>query len=111
MSSKVTTETFFYIGFDRLSLCVFELIYFANPLSIIDSISIQDIRERFGRELARVEKYLPTLDKNLDNNQDTFCVIGVPKSGVPSAKEYASYLDLPYEFLALGVSFSNIGLI
>ena len=63
MSSKVTTETFFYIGFDRLSLCVFEGI---NKKIFEKEILINNYKEKessddliinfLGENIIKIEK-------------------------------------------------------
>lgn len=65
-------------------LCVFELIYFARPDSIIDGDSVYDFRVNAGRLLARQRKI------------EADMVMPVPDSGVPSAIGYAKESGIPY---------------
>lgn len=66
------------------NLCVFEYVYFARPDSIIDSQSVHDSRMLAGAYLA--EEY--PIDADI--------VIGVPDSGLISAKGYAMASGIPY---------------
>ena len=70
------------------SLCSFEILYFANPRSYIDSMKIANIRKNLGKVLAKKETYLSCLKK--------YIVIGIPETGICSAKAYANYLNLTY---------------
>ncbi len=65
--------------------CIFELIYFAKPNSIVDGQSVYELRKRLGERLA---KEAPC---------DADLVSPIPDSGVPSAIGYAQKSDLPYE--------------
>jgi amidophosphoribosyltransferase len=70
---------------ERDSLCVFEYIYFARADSIIDGISVYEVRKRMGRELAR----LSTVQADV--------VIPVPDSGVTTAIGFSREAGIPYE--------------
>ncbi len=65
-------------------LCVFELIYFARPDSIIDGDSVYEFRQNAGKLLAKQRKI------------EADIVIPVPDSGVPSAIGYAKESGIPY---------------
>lgn len=67
-----------------LRLCVFELIYFARPDSVIDGISVYHARREMGRILAR------------EHPVDADLVIGVPDSGLEAAMGYAEQSGIPY---------------
>ena len=66
------------------SLCMFELVYFARPDSLLSGCEVGGARMRMGEELAR-EAPAPA-----------DCVSGVPDSGVMAAVAYAASMDLPY---------------
>ncbi len=65
-------------------LCVFELIYFARPDSVIDGDSVYEFRQNAGRLLAKQRKI------------EADMVMPVPDSGVPSAIGYAKESGIPY---------------
>ncbi|MBG0767168.1 amidophosphoribosyltransferase [Sphaerochaeta halotolerans] len=66
------------------SLCVFELIYFARPDSVIDTISVHEARIRSGAFLA------------LEHPSQADVVIGVPDSGIDAAIGYSRQSGIPY---------------
>lgn len=68
--------------------CLFELIYFARPDSLMQNIQVNAYREELGKQLACTTPIPPNAD----------LVIGVPDSGTPAAIGYAQ---------ASGVSFAN----
>jgi amidophosphoribosyltransferase len=65
-------------------LCIFEMIYFARPDSIMHDESLYSYRLKIGRELA---KEAPT---------DADIVIGVPDSGIPAAIGFSQESGIPY---------------
>jgi amidophosphoribosyltransferase len=65
------------------ALCVFELIYFARPDSLLAGQTAFEARVAMGRELAR------------EHPAQADVVIGVPDSGVPAAIGYAQEMGLP----------------
>jgi amidophosphoribosyltransferase len=69
---------------DRISMCVFELIYFARPDSYLYHKNIFEIRHNMGRQLARE---MPV---------DADMVISVPDSGTPAAIGYSAESKIPY---------------
>ncbi len=69
----------------RARPCIFELIYFARPNSIVDGKSVYSIRKRLGEQLAR------------EAPCDADLVSPIPDSGVPAAIGYAQVTGLPYE--------------
>ncbi len=64
--------------------CIFELVYFARPDSVIDGFSVYNSRLIAGKALA----------KNDDIEADI--VIGVPDSGVSAAIGYSEMSKIPY---------------
>lgn len=67
------------------SVCVFEYIYFARTDSLIDGLSVYQVRKQAGRILAR--EYPVEAD----------LVIGVPESGIDAAIGYSEQSGIPYE--------------
>ncbi|MGL6281725.1 MAG: amidophosphoribosyltransferase, partial [Microcoleaceae cyanobacterium] len=65
-------------------LCVFEMIYFARPDSIMGEESLYSYRLRLGRRLAE------------ESPADADIVIGVPDSGIPAAIGYSQASGIPY---------------
>ncbi len=68
------------------SACIFELIYFARPDSIVFSESVHLARERMGAALAK------------DDPFRTDMVISVPDSGTSAALGYSKAAGVPLEF-------------
>lgn len=71
----------------KLSICAFEYLYFLNPYSICDGYNVTNVRNNLGKILA---------DKETLNIDDEYIVIGIPNSGILSAKSYASSLSIKY---------------
>jgi amidophosphoribosyltransferase len=69
----------------RRSYCIFELIYFARPDSIVFEQSVHVIRTAFGRQLA------------MEYPVDADMVIPVPDSGNSAALGYAQASGIPIE--------------
>ncbi len=65
--------------------CIFELIYFARPDSVIDGKSVYQVRKKLGKWLAR------------EAPCEADIVAPIPDSGVPAAIGYAREAGLPYE--------------
>ncbi|MEO0398842.1 MAG: amidophosphoribosyltransferase [Pseudomonadota bacterium] len=65
--------------------CIFELIYFARPNSIVDGKSVYQLRKGLGRQLAR------------EAPVDADIISPIPESGVPAAIGFAQEAGLPYE--------------
>jgi amidophosphoribosyltransferase len=69
----------------RQRFCVFELIYFARPDSLMDGRSVYEARKRIGAEIAR------------ESPVEADLVVPVPDSGVPAAIGYAAEARIPFE--------------
>ena len=65
--------------------CIFELIYFARPNSIVDGNSIYELRKKLGKRLAQ------------EAPCDVDMAAPIPDSGVPAAIGYAQASGLPFE--------------
>lgn len=65
-------------------LCIFEMIYFARPDSIMSGETLYSYRMRIGRILAA------------ESAVDADIVIGVPDSGVPAAIGFSQASGIPY---------------
>ena len=65
-------------------LCIFEMIYFARPDSVMHDETLYSYRIRLGRQLAR-ESFV-----------DADLVIGVPDSGIPAAIGFSRESGLTY---------------
>ncbi len=65
-------------------LCIFEMIYFARPDSVMHEETLYSYRVRLGRQLAR-ESYV-----------DADLVIGVPDSGIPAAIGFSRESGVAY---------------
>jgi len=70
---------------DRLSLCVFELIYFSRPDSLVFGLSVDAVRKAFGRRLA------------FEQPADADIVISVPDSSNAAALGYSIESGIPFE--------------
>ncbi len=65
-------------------LCVFEMIYFARPDSVVHGESLYSYRMRLGKSLA------------IESPVEADLVIGVPDSGIPAAIGYSQASGIPY---------------
>lgn len=66
--------------------CIFEYIYFSRPDSTVYGQSVYEVREEFGRQLAR------------ESGVEADLVIPVPDSGVCGALGYADVSGIPFGF-------------
>lgn len=66
-------------------LDIFELVYFARPDSVIAGMSVNQVRQNFGKELA------------LQYPIDADIVVPVPDSAIPAAIGYAQASGIPFE--------------
>ncbi len=71
-------------GNGRHAMCLFELIYFARPDSLIQGQRLHLVRQRMGERLAA------------EAPADADLVVGLPDSAVPAAIGYARAAGLPY---------------
>ena len=69
---------------EHRALCVFELIYFARPDSLLSGERLHLARQRMGAELSR------------EHPVDADIVVPIPDSAVPAAIGYARESDIPY---------------
>ncbi|MEL6136646.1 MAG: amidophosphoribosyltransferase [Cyanobacteria bacterium J06628_6] len=65
-------------------LCVFEMIYFSRPDSIVNDESLYSYRQRIGEWLAR------------ESPADVDLIMPVPDSGIPAAIGFAKQSGIPY---------------
>ncbi|MFN4066012.1 MAG: amidophosphoribosyltransferase [Thermosynechococcus sp.] len=65
-------------------LCIFEMIYFARPDSVMQGESLYSYRQRLGQQLGR------------EAPADADVVIAVPDSGVPAAIGFSQATGVPY---------------
>ncbi len=65
-------------------LCIFEMIYFARPDSVMQRESLYSYRQRLGQQLGR------------EAPADADLVIAVPDSGVPAAIGFSQATGIPY---------------
>jgi len=70
----------------RPAYCIFELIYFARPDSMVFGQNVHEVRKRFGRELAR------------EHPVEADVVISVPDGGNSAAIGYAQESGLPFDY-------------
>jgi amidophosphoribosyltransferase len=71
-------------------LDVFELVYFARHDSIMNGQRVNEVRRRFGEELAKAHAPWQT-------TTDSVMVTAVPDTSVPAAEAYAESLGLPHQ--------------
>lgn len=68
----------------RKAMCLFELIYFARPDSVMYGTSIYSARERMGRQLFK------------QHPAEADIVVPVPDSGIPAALGYSAESGIPF---------------
>lgn len=69
---------------EQVSLCMFEMIYFARPDSVMNDCTIYEARRRMGERLAA------------EAPVEADMVMGVPDSGIPAAVGYAQGSGIPF---------------
>ncbi|HHV71732.1 MAG TPA: amidophosphoribosyltransferase [Clostridia bacterium] len=77
-------RSYFYTEPQPKALCIFEFIYFARPDSVIDGMSVQLVRNAYGKRLA------------LEHPVEADLVIPVPDSGTSAAIGYAEQSKIPF---------------
>ena len=70
----------------KIKQCVFELIYFARPDSVVFGESVHEVRMKMGAKLSKLNKYKIDI------------VIPVPDSGNSAALGFARESGIPFEF-------------
>ena len=65
--------------------CIFEHVYFSRPDSLVDGMSVYNVRKAIGAELA------------VESPATADMVVPVPDSGVPAAIGYAQASGIPFE--------------
>ncbi len=78
-------ESFFLEGDKHDNFCVFEMVYFARPDSIINGSTVYNYRLNLGRRLAEIS---PEIEADI--------VIPVPDSGNVAAVGYSQASGIPY---------------
>ena len=79
-------ESYFPFASAPKRFCIFEYIYFSRPDSLIDGISVYDVRKKIGAKLAK------------ESAVDADLVVPIPDSGVPGAIGFAAEINLPFEY-------------
>nr|WP_263971794.1 amidophosphoribosyltransferase [Leptolyngbya ohadii] len=69
---------------NQRKLCIFEMIYFARPDSVMNEESLYTYRMRIGRQLAK------------ESPADVDLVMGVPDSGIPAAIGFSQESGISY---------------
>jgi amidophosphoribosyltransferase len=85
---KLVTSTQFAEAAEHLD--VFELVYFARHDSIMNGQRVNEVRRRFGEELAQAHVPWQT-------SLDSIVVTAVPDTSIPAAEAYAEKLGLPHQ--------------
>jgi amidophosphoribosyltransferase len=76
--------SFHWVTQPQPKLCIFEMIYFARPDSVMHNESLYTYRMRIGRRLA------------LESPAEADLVIAVPDSGIPAAIGFSQASGIPY---------------
>jgi amidophosphoribosyltransferase len=76
--------SFHWAAQPQRKLCIFEMIYFARPDSIMHDENLYSYRVRIGKQLA------------IESPADVDLVMGVPDSGVPAAIGFSQESGIPY---------------
>ncbi|MBM0743197.1 amidophosphoribosyltransferase [Phormidium sp. CLA17] len=76
--------SFHWVTNPQPKLCIFEMIYFARPDSVMQNESLYTYRMRIGRRLA------------VESPVEADLVIAVPDSGIPAAIGFSQASGIPY---------------
>lgn len=76
--------SFHWAPHTKRKLCVFEMIYFARPDSVMNEESLYSYRLRLGRQLA------------IESPADVDLIMGVPDSGIPAAIGFSQESGISY---------------
>jgi amidophosphoribosyltransferase len=82
--SEAGLASFHWATQPQRKLCIFEMIYFARPDSIMHQESLYSYRMRIGKQLA------------IESPADVDLVMGVPDSGIPAAIGFSQKSGIPY---------------
>ncbi|YAI82794.1 MAG: amidophosphoribosyltransferase [cyanobacterium endosymbiont of Rhopalodia sterrenbergii] len=77
-------SSFHWVTQPKRKLCIFEMIYFARPDSIMHGETLYSYRVRLGQQLAR------------ESVVEADLVMGVPDSGIPAAIGFSQVSGIPY---------------
>jgi amidophosphoribosyltransferase len=91
LSHQKDIHSEFIIKSTKKALCQFEFVYFARPDSIIDGVSVAEVRLRLGANLAKRDPILNNL-----KIKENAVVVPVPDSARSVAVGYAKEAKLPY---------------
>ncbi|MBN1355176.1 amidophosphoribosyltransferase [bacterium] len=78
-------KSFYPVPSERKAFCIFELVYFARPDSIVFGQSVYAVRKEMGRQLAA------------EHPADVDMVVPVPDSGIGAALGFAEAGGIPFE--------------
>jgi amidophosphoribosyltransferase len=76
----------------ELHRCFFEWVYFARDLSRLDDVGVRNVREAFGRQMAREELERGAANKGRISRRAIG--VGVPKSALEAAATFAEEMGI-----------------
>jgi amidophosphoribosyltransferase len=82
--NKAGMASFHWSKKPERKLCIFEMIYFSRPDSVVHDETLYSYRLRLGHQLAK------------ESSVDADIVIAVPDSGVPAAIGFSRASEIPY---------------
>jgi amidophosphoribosyltransferase len=83
--SKEGVKSYFPAPAQIQAYCIFELVYFARPDSMVFGQSVHDVRKQMGRQLA------------IEHPAEVDVVVPVPDSGIGAALGFAEGSNVPFE--------------